>query len=123
MRHNMEVADLWIGVGESSELMEVRGEKSQCADFLDDMLRDGPSQPKTIVRAGTAAQLIDDDQRLACCGLEDVGSLQHLGHERRDALELRIGCANTRENTVKDGKLRLGAWDEASHLRHQRDDT
>ncbi|KAH8718128.1 hypothetical protein HC256_002784 [Beauveria bassiana] len=119
VRRDVQVGDVWVLVGERRELVKVRGKHGKAADFFDDVLGNGPGKAEAVVGGRAAAELVNDDEGLGRGRLENVGRLEHLGHERRHALELRVAGADAREDGVEDGELGLGAGHEAADLRYE----
>lgn len=87
----------------------------------DDPLRDGPSETKSVVGGRAASEFVDDDQAIARRLPQDRARLEHLGHKRRDALELRVTGSDSTEHRVKDRHLCGRARDEGADLREERD--
>lgn len=50
--------------GQRRQLVEVRGEQAEAADFGGDVLADGPGQTEPVVGRRASAELVDDDERV-----------------------------------------------------------
>ena len=121
VRHNVQVAHLRMCIRQRGQLVEVRCEQRRRADVEHDVFSNSPGEAEAVVRRRAPAELVDDDERLCRGGLEDVGRLEHLRHKGRDALQLRVACANARDNAIVDAQLGRGARHEAADLAHERD--
>lgn len=119
---HLEVLDPCQLVGERRELVEMGREQAEAANVGRNVLADGPRETETVIGRSTAAELVDDDQRITSGRPQDGGRLEHLGHERRHALELAVASTHTRKDAVKDGQLGRVGGDKAAQLGHERND-
>ena len=104
----------------SSELMKMSGEKSEASDLIDEIVGNSPSETKTVISGRTTTEFVDDDERVGRCGLENERRLEHLGHERRHAFELRVVGADSCQYAVDYADFSARCWHVAAQLRHKR---
>jgi len=87
-----------------------------------DALRDGPREAEAVVRRRAAPELVDDDEAIARRLAQDGARLEHLGHEGRHALELRVAGADAAQDRVEDGHLGARAGHKGADLGEERDE-
>mmetsp|Transcript_8357 Transcript_8357/g.12987 ORF Transcript_8357/g.12987 Transcript_8357/m.12987 type:complete len:264 (+) Transcript_8357:39-830(+) len=101
------------------QLMKVSGKQRKRVLLRNEFLRNGVRNAKAIVRRSAAPQLVDDDERVLSGRLQNVRRLEHLGHKCRNAAQLIIASANSRQDRVHNAAFVAIARHIAAHLRHQ----
>ena len=119
-RRDVEVDDAGRGVGEIGELVIVRGEQRLRPHLRvgREELGDRPGDAEAVEGRRAAADLVEHDQAARGRGVQDVGGLLHLDHERRVAARDVVRCADAREDAIDQRDLRLARRHERSGLRH-----
>lgn len=69
-------------VGQGGEFMEMRGEETEASHVTRKMLRNGPGQPKSVIRRSAPTQLVHYDQRVASSQLRSM----HKNHRLKSLL-------------------------------------
>ena len=106
---------------ELGELVIMGGEEGLRPNDLRDVLDHGPGDAEAVEGRGTAADLVEDQQRLRRRIPEDIRHLVHLHHEGRLPGREVVACADPREDTVADRDVRTARRHEGADARHQHD--
>ncbi len=76
-----QVFQSWQLLGQQCELMVVGSEECPRAHLRVQIFERGPGQREAIEGGGTAAHLVQQDERLRCGGVENGGGLRHFHHK------------------------------------------
>ena len=106
---------------ELGELVIMCGEEGLRPNDLRDVLDHGPGDAEAVEGRGTAADLIEDQQRLRRRIPEDIRHLVHLHHEGRLTGREVVARADPREDTIADRDIRMARRHEGADARHQHD--
>src|SRR5580700_10801753 len=107
--------------GEPGELEVVGREKGEGAYLGGRRMIQRTSERQAVEGAGTAADLIHEDQTVAACVVQDVGRFGHLDHERRAAARQIVPRADTREDSVERSDRGALRRHEAADVRQDDD--
>src|SRR5437773_553402 len=119
-----EVAQPWQPLGQRGQLVVMGCEQSQRAQLwsIVQVLEDRLGDADTVVGAGAAADLIEDEEAAGRRVRENVGGLHHLDHEGRQAARQLVVRADPREDPVAQPDHGTAGRNEAAHLGEQYDD-
>ena len=106
---------------ELGELVVMGGEEGLRPNDLRDVLDHGPGDAEAVEGRGTAADLVEDQQRLRRRIPEDVRHLVHLHHKGRLPGREVVACADPREDPVADRDVRMARRHKGADARHQHD--
>ncbi len=106
-----------------SQFMVMRGKKGERFQLwmAVQILDDRPCNRKPIIGAGTAPDLVQNQQAARRGIIQYVSGLEHFHHEGRLPLVNGILSANARENTVNQPNFSLVSRYKTADLRHQHD--
>ena len=99
----------------------VRGEEREAAILFGEAVRDRPCQRETVERRRAAADLVDQNEALRRCAIQDVRCFGHLDHERRATACEIVGGADPRVNRIERSDCRAFCRHEAPAASEQRD--
>ena len=100
----------------------MRGEKGTGLCLVVQVLDDGPRNSQPIVCTGTAPDLVEDDETVACGVVQDHGRLFHLDHKRAFARGDVVFSPNTCKDAIHQANTSLLRRHEAADLGEQGDD-
>lgn len=120
---NVAIDDSIAGVGEVGEFMVMGGEEGAAFDLVVQMLGDCPRDGETVESCGSAADLIENDQRFFGGMIEYESGFRHLDHEGRLTTRKIIGCADAAEDSIRKADGGGVRWDISADLCHQGDES
>lgn len=115
---HVPVVDFRQRFGELRQLVIVRGEHGAAAEFVMQVLSNGPGEGDAVVGAGAAADFVEDDERTVGGVVEDAGGFDHFDHESRLAFAQFVAGADASEHAVGEADSCAGGRDERTHLSH-----
>src|SRR5579885_773250 len=103
------------------QLMIMGGKERSRHRLIMQMFNDGARYRQSIVGAGAAPDLVEDDQTMPRGEMQDSRRLFHLDHEGALARSNIVFRSHTRKNAIYQTDARPASRDEAADLRQQGD--
>ena len=83
---------------------------------------DRPGDGDAVIGAGATPQLVEEDERTRCEGVEDAGSFLHLDHKGRFASRDIVRSSDTGEDAIGESEVSCFGWDEGAYLCQEDDE-
>ena len=95
------------------------GEECLGSDVVMQVLDDGPSQAQSVESAGAPSDLVQYDQAVLGCVIENIRRFSHFHHECGLSLHQVIPGSDSGENAIQNVDSGLGGWHKTSNMSHQ----
>ena len=77
---------------------------------------DRPGDGDTVIGAGAASELVEEDERTRSEGVEDAGGFLHFDHKGRFASRDIVRSSDTGEDAIGKSEVSCFGWDEGAYL-------